>query len=135
VKREKEENTMLGHLIRKEILDHILSLRFIILSALGAIAIWLSLYSGYVYYHACLKDYQLAQVATEDRIRQLMVADNWSELTAVVFLVHKPPSSMSIFLRGLDPVLGRSISTKGAQWVKQSPIADEPILGVFPPLD
>ena len=124
---------MLGHLIRKEILDHILSLRFTILSSLGAIAIWLSLYSGYVYYHACLKDYQLAQVATEDRIRQLMVADNWSGLTAVVFLVHKPPSSMSIFLRGLDPVLGRSISTKGAQWVKKSPIADEPILGVFPP--
>ncbi len=32
---------MLGHLIRKEILDHLLSLRFLILSAIGALVILL----------------------------------------------------------------------------------------------
>ena len=52
---------MLAHLIRKEILDHLLSLRFLILSALAGLIIWLSLYSGYGYYRDCLRDYRLAQ--------------------------------------------------------------------------
>ena len=55
---------MLGHLIRKEILDHILSLRFLILSGIGALVIWLSLYSSYSYYQERLSDYRLAQAAT-----------------------------------------------------------------------
>jgi len=37
---------MLRHLIRKEILDHILSFRFLLLSSLGAVIIWASLYDG-----------------------------------------------------------------------------------------
>ena len=41
---------MLSHLTRKEILDQLLSLRFIILSVIVALAIWLSLYDGYAYY-------------------------------------------------------------------------------------
>ncbi len=52
---------MLGHLIRKEILDQILGLRFLILATLGALVIWLSLYSGYTYYQARLSDHRQAQ--------------------------------------------------------------------------
>ena len=55
---------MLGHLIRKEILDCILGLRFLVLSALGALIIWLSLFSGYAYYRDRIGDYRLAQAAT-----------------------------------------------------------------------
>ena len=41
---------MLGRLIHKEISDQILSLRFMILAAIGAFTIWLSMYVGYANY-------------------------------------------------------------------------------------
>ena len=133
---------MLGHLIRKEMLDQILSLRFAILSTVGALVIWLSLYDGYTYYQDRLRDYQLAQAATQERIQQLMVADglvdeNWSEVEDVGFLEHKRPVPMSIFLRGLDMNLGRSISNaySTVRRLRRSPVEAEPILGVFPSLD
>ncbi|OGG54968.1 MAG: hypothetical protein A3F84_27485 [Candidatus Handelsmanbacteria bacterium RIFCSPLOWO2_12_FULL_64_10] len=128
---------MLGHLIRKEILDHILGFRFLILSALAGLVIWLSLYSGYSYYQSCLKDYRLAQAATEDRLRRIQMAEDWREIEKIGFHVHKPPTPMNIFVRGLEPVLGRSILHPAStnKQAKQSAEAAEPILGLFPPLD
>lgn len=64
---------MLSHLIRKEILDHILSFRFLVLSITGTLAIWLSLFSGYTYYQLRLRDYRLARSASEERIQQIQV--------------------------------------------------------------
>ncbi len=135
---------MLGHLIRKEMLDHILSLRFLILSAIGALVIWLSLFSGYTYYQGRVRDYRMAQVAAEDRIRQMVdagklgVTPAWKEIGEITYMIHKPPTPMSIFVRGLAPSLGRSVPVSEAannRRVKLSPVATVPILGVFPPLD
>ena len=135
---------MLGHLIRKEILDHLLSPRFLILSGVGALVIWLSLFSGYACYQDRLKDYRLVQAMTEERIQQMKNADQvvldpystWQEISTPHYLVHKPPTPMSIFIRGLEPHLGRSArgSWRGLL-IKLSPAATEPILGLFPPLD
>ena len=127
---------MLGHLIRKEILDQILSLRFLVLAAVGGVAIWMSLYDGYAYYHARLVDYRLAQAAAVDRTRQIMGGD-WVEPGEIGHQVHKSPTPMSIFVRGLEPVLGRSgsVSFRDVAVVKQSPATEEPLLGLFPPLD
>ena len=139
---------MLGHLIRKEILDHITSLRFIILTSIGVVVIWLSLYDGYAYYRDCLREYRLAQVAGEERIQQLMdegkVSDNawgaWEEIHSGGYLIHKPPTAMSVFVRGLEPTLGRSmnggrVTEVGGDWLTWSPAASDPILGIFPVLD
>ena len=71
---------MLGHLIRKEILDHLLSLRFLILTGVAALVIGFGLYDGYASYRERLREHNLAVAATADRIRQLQVADSWSEL-------------------------------------------------------
>ena len=128
---------MLGHLIRKEILDHLLSLRFMILSAIGALMIWLSLFSGYAYYQARLNDYRKAKASAEDRIREMVVAENLTEFVSIGHQEHKPPVLLSIFVRGLEPVLGRSvpIRTVGVQRLNRSPVEVAPILGIFPPLD
>ncbi len=128
---------MLGHLIRKEILDHLLSLRFLILSALAGLIIWLSLYSGYGYYRDCLRDSRLAQATQEDRIRRIQTTESWEELQQIGFEIHKPPIPMSIFVRGLEPILGRSIlhGSSTIRELKQSPEAAEPIQGIFPPMD
>ena len=127
---------MLGHLIRKEILDQILSLRFLILSSVGALVIWLSLYSGYDYYRDCQRDYHLAQTVIENRLREVG-SGNIYEVSDRGYPVFKPPVPMSIFVRGLDHSLGRMGSTGAGDIprLNYSPIAEEPILGFFPPLD
>lgn len=134
---------MIGHLVRKEILDQVLGLRFLILSILASLIIWLSLYDGYAYYRARLEDYRMAQAATEQRIRQIRAADTqrsvypWYELSNMGFYEHKPPQALSIFIRGLDPAVGRSVTNVGSSGrrLRKSPMEAEPILGVFPPLD
>jgi ABC-type transport system involved in multi-copper enzyme maturation permease subunit len=133
---------MLGRLIHKEILDQILSLRFVILAAIGAFTIWLSLYDGYANYQARLKDYHTARTMTEERLRQYQNVDGFTyrplwEFSGVGFEEHKPPTPLSIFARGLEMTLGRSIPTgyTKQQRLRQSPVEAEPTLGVFPPLD
>lgn len=112
------------------------------LSALGALIIWLSLYDGYIYYQDCLKDCRLAQAATEQRLRQITASDGltrqpWHELNNFGFYEHKPPTPMSMFVRGLEPTLGRSISNVNTlpQRLRRSPAEMEWFLGIFPPLD
>ena len=128
---------MLGHLVRKEILDHLLSLRFLILSGIAALVIGLGLYDGYATYREYLREYHLAVAATEDRRQQLEAADSWAELDALGYEVHKPPAPMSVLVRGLEPILGRSVLVSGAgKWLPaRSPATSEPILGLFPPMD
>jgi ABC-type transport system involved in multi-copper enzyme maturation permease subunit len=62
----------------------------------------------------------------------------WSEYVVKGYREHKPPTSMSIFIRGLEPTLGRSIdNTMGiiTQRLNRSPVEVNPFLGIFPPLD
>ncbi len=127
---------MLSHLIRKELLNHILSIRFLILSAMGIIVIWLSLYDGYAYYQDRLRDFRLGQELTEERVRQLAKSD-WLELGNFGFQKHKHPSLLGIFVRGLTPVQGRSISNAYSteKRLRKSPTEAEPALGIFPGLD
>ena len=128
---------MLGQLIRKEILDQLLSLRFIILSAIAALTIWLSLYDGYAYYQARVEDYRHARALTEVRFPQLIEIPKWDELGYYGFHEHKPPTVLSVFVRGLDPVLGRTISNSHARVrrLRWSPGETEPVQRIFPPLD
>ena len=127
---------MLGHLIRKEILDQLLSMRFIILSAISALAIWLSLYDGYAYYQDRVRDYRVAQTMTEERIAQYKEERSFVKLRRYGFKEHKPPTPMSIFIRGLEPTLGRSIANfESYKQLVGSPVEAEPILSIFPPLD
>ncbi len=128
---------MLGHLIRKEILDHILSLRFLILTALGAVMIWICLFVGYTAYRDGLRDYRLSRTLTESHIRYLIESGDPTKVVDEAYPVQKPPSVLSIFVRGVEMSLGRTGFAGGRdiRRLKFSPAADEPLLGVFPALD
>ena len=131
------------HLIQKEILEHILSLRFLILAIVGALAIWISLYDGYSYYTERVDDFRSAQAGTDLRLRQIQESEGlvrfaWYELNNVGFYNHKPPVFLSIFIRGLDPTLGRTVSnamTISERRLRRTPVETRPILGIFPTLD
>jgi len=77
----------------------------------------------------------LAKAATEDRIREVNTAENWSEFVYAGYPEHKPPTPMNIFVRGLEPTLGRSISNTLIRRLSRSPVEVEPLLGIFPCLD
>ena len=128
---------MLGHLIRREMLDQVLSFRFLILSAVAALVIWASLFSGYVYYLTRLEDYRTAQTATEERIQELM-ADDRAGLADRGFDIHKPPTPLSLFARGLDPILPTTGNTGWAAkglGLKWSPAELEPLIGLYASFD
>ena len=127
---------MLIHLIGKEMLDQISSLRFLVLALIGAVAIWLSLYTGYSYYSDRLDDYHLAEDTTRQRILQLESAWDWWELISVGFNENNPPSPLMVFVRGLDPYLGREISNDQVlpHRLRHSPVEAQPVLSVFPSL-
>lgn len=128
---------MLGHLIRKEILDHILSLRFLILAGLGAVIIWACLAVGTAAYRDGLKDYRLSRTLTESHIRFLVEMQVLPKVTDEAYPVQKPPSALGIFVRGLELTLGRTghLGGRDIRRLKFSSAAEEPMLGMFPPLD
>ena len=84
-------------LVRKEILDHILSHRFVALAAIGVVAVSLSLLSGYQYYQDRLVDYRIAQKTRDVRLEQIAESDGlvyepFYEMGHVGFRDHKPPA-------------------------------------------
>ncbi len=128
---------MLGHLIRKEILEHILGLRFLILSGIGAVIVWASLFSGYVFYQGCLKEYRRSQAWTESNYQHRIKSGDARYAANFGYPVQKPPAPMSIFVRGAEATLGQTVYLAGVHILrlKFSPAAEDPVLGVFPPLD
>ena len=129
---------MVYRLLQKEFLDQILSYRFIILTALGSLIIWLSLYDGYTFYQESVDEYRAGQSAMNERIQQIAKGGSLPEYSGIGFTIHKPPSPLSIFVRGLEPALGKASHTtahNNSRRMKRSPLEAEPILGLFPPLD
>jgi len=136
---------MLGHLIRKELLEHLLSLRFLILAGLTFLFTIFSLGDGALYYNRALADHRAASQATDARIRQIVAFDdrlsyvsfNWGEVFDLGYSVHKPSPVLSTFVRGLDPVLGRTarVVSTADRWLSRSPGADAPMVDFFPPAD
>ena len=90
---------MLGHLIKKEILEHLMSLRFSIATVLCLIVILCSLYVRGRQYLQNLDDYHQDTVATrtdmENERWPWRMAFGWKE-------VNLSPTPMKIFVRGID---------------------------------
>lgn len=135
---------MLFRLVLKEVLDHLLSARFALLSLLGAVFIWLSLYDGVAYHRRNLAEYADGKAASEERRQQIIDAkseflwgrNNWSEVYDLGMDIQKPPVSTSIFARGLDPVVGRTFRINFFDHrLIRSPASERPTLGVFSSLD
>ena len=128
---------MFGHLLRKEILNHLHSIRFLVLGCIGAAIVWLSLFSGYGYYRESKLDFDQGRILTENHVRYLQDLGNLVQTDNPGHPVQKPPSVLSIFVRGLDPTLGTVgyVSGGDIQRLKFIRVAEEPLLGIAPPLD
>lgn len=126
------------HLIHKEVRLHILSHRYLVLLAVSAMGIWFSLYDGYAGYVERLKEYRAAQAATEDRLEEIRDFTSFPDILGEGYRVNRPPAVLSIFSRGLEPVLGRTAAT-GWQDIsirmREGPASVDPAFGAILPMD
>lgn len=136
---------MILRLIRREFLDHLRSTRFLLLSILSAAFVLASVFDGYLTYSSSLEEYREAEQATADRIHQIKTFNfsrpakpfNYGELFNQGYWVHRPPAVLSVFARGIEPVLGRSgrIVAQPDRWLKWSRASEQRLDDLFAPLD
>lgn len=136
---------MLRHLIKKELLDHVQSSRFLILCAISWIVIGVSFMDGVAYHNERVASFRLAETASDERVGQIIDADDsilqngfyWAELFNLGYLLHKPPGDLGVFARGPEPVLGTTMRIGGEpdRRLTRSPAAMEPLSALFAPLD
>lgn len=97
---------MLGHLIKKEVLEHLMSLRFAIACVLCLIVILCSLFVRCRDYGQSLDDYHQESAAEKQKIERTrrpwhMV---WGGVT-----VHRKPNPLKVFVRGMDDAYGGAV--------------------------
>ena len=143
---------MFALMLKKEILDHIIGPRFIVIFIAGSVLIFGNILAGYLYYIKAKKDYHIAENVSQDILRQFSdtvrqfseISDHTQQSGLIrsvpappSWSVHKPPSSLSIFVRGLEPVLGRSLSVAYAQTrgMEGSIAEDDHTQSIFPSFD
>lgn len=125
-------------LINKEIRLHILSYRYMVLLAVSTVGIWSCLYDGHAAYVERLSEYRAAQAATEARLGEIRGNPDFAEILGNGYPVNRPPVILSIFARGLEPVLGRSASTGWKDIsirMRASPASVDPDFGAILPMD
>ena len=123
---------MLSQIIKKEIRDHMVSLRFIILFALCVVLIPLSFYINYQSYKLSASNYNNLV-----NLYQMKIESAEEERT----IYHEPegfraPSPMSVFALGFSDIIPVSFATTrtGLVW-GNSPIVSQTMLPLFGNLD
>ena len=96
---------MLTLIVRKEILNNILSLRFIVTLLLFFILIIGSISMMAANYHKQLTDYSEGQIGMEQRLKQ---AKDLTEVQMMGLSAEKRPTELSVFTIGLEKEMTRS---------------------------
>ena len=123
---------MLSQIIKKEIRDHMVSLRFIILFALCVVLIPLSFYINYQSYKITASNYTNLVNSYQREFDLAKEEDqDYPEPTG-----FRPPSSMSVLALGFSDIIPVSFTTTetGLTW-GDSPIASQTMLPLFGSLD
>lgn len=125
---------MLRDIIRKEILDNILSPKFISTFLLCTVLVLLSIYTGVTNYTAEKKEYD-ASVALNRKIME--GATGYLEVRSAI-TVYKPPQVLGTIVNGVEEAVGRSASPGGSSEdsnLTDSKYESNPIFAVFGALD
>ena len=127
---------LLGIVIEKEVLDHLLSFKFTIIFLLSTFLIILSLYTGAENYHIQKTDYdQAVQQSREDFESQ----DDNSRRSLMYrgYTIHRPPSPLSTIVSGLEGNIGQNATINA--WrepnLANARFSTNPIFAIFGALD
>jgi len=97
---------MLSHLIKKEVLEHLMSMRFAIACVLCLIVILCSLFIRSQDYNQVLDDYHQESAMEKHRV------DAWDHPWHFVWqgvTIYRRPNPLKIFVRGLDDSYGQAV--------------------------
>lgn len=133
---------MIGHLIHKELLTLIQSRRFVVIAGLFAVFVWACLADGALSYLDQQREYASARRYMEFRIDQIVNPEDrvysWSEVFDMGYVVTKPPTALSILVRGIEPYVGRSAAIRYGRpdhQLYRSLASESPLRGTLPTLD
>ncbi len=101
---------MLGLLIRKEILAHLLSYRFLLTLGLFFVLVVSSVQVIAFNYERQVKSYAEGRRAQEEKLKE---STNFRSLNWTGVQMEKPPNALSVFAMGLEKEMARSVLVSG----------------------
>ncbi|MFH1943687.1 MAG: ABC transporter permease subunit [bacterium] len=125
---------MLKNIIHKEILDNVLSPKFVFTFLLCAILIIISVYTGISNYRAELKEYDSAVALNK---KSLESQSSWQTLAGLGTKITKPPEVLGTIITGIQDAVGRN-ATVNIVYDPQlidSKYDSNPVFAIFGPLD
>lgn len=124
---------MLFEIIRKEILEHLMGLRFAIACVLCFVVILCSLFVRLQDYNQVLIDYN--QNVSQAK-KQLKDMDSSWQVVYFGQMVHQAPNPLKIFVRGIDADNGLSLHIRGNEPVQvYGGFMTNPLEPLFPAMD
>lgn len=125
---------MFRDIVKKEILDNLLTFKFVFTFALCTILILLSVYTGIANYVMDRKEYT-ESVAS---IRQgLNPPNNWSTIMQGGLRIYRPPQPLGAIVNGVEGVVGRvsNVNVSIENNLSESKYLNNPLFGIFGALD
>lgn len=125
---------MLKNVVQKEILDNIISPKFVFTFLLCTILIVISVYTGISNYRADLKEYNSAVALNK---KNLEGQPSWGALAGVGTKLTKPPQVLSTIITGIQDAVGRNATVNIAYdpTLIDSKYDSNPVFAIFGPLD
>lgn len=125
---------MLKNVVQKEILDNIISPKFVFTFLLCTILIVISVYTGINNYRADLKEYNSAVALNR---KNLEGQPSWGALAGVGTKLTKPPQVLSTIITGIQDAVGRNATVNIAYdpTLIDSKYDSNPVFAIFGPLD
>lgn len=125
---------MLKKVIRKEILDNIVSPKFIFTFLLCTILILLSIFTGINNYRSDLKEYNSAMALNKENLEN---QPSWGALAGLGTKITKPPQVLGTLITGIQDAVGRNATVNIAYdpSLVDSKYDSNPVFAIFGALD
>ena len=125
---------MLMKIIKKEILDNLLSPKFVFTFLLCTVLIIMSIYTGITNYRADLKEYNSAIALNK---KNLDSQPSWVALAGLGTKITKPPQVLSTLVVGIQDAVGRNATVNIAYdpSLVDSKYDSNPVFAIFGALD
>jgi len=126
---------MLKEIIRKEILEHLMSLRFAIACVLCFVVVLCSLFVRLRDYNLVMDDYAENSAQARARLTSSRMDHPW-DIVYRGLTVHQSPNPLKIFVRGVETANGISVHLTGHRPVQFfGTFLANPLVPLFPAMD
>jgi ABC-2 type transport system permease protein len=125
---------MVREIIKKEIIQNILTLKFLILSLLLLLIFPFSIHLGYKNYKDNLKDLQRVKTVFQEDVKS---KETWREIADSEYRIVVPSHRLQILVRGITNSIGRTVSFELGKDIdiKDSEYDSNPFLSIFGSFD